>query len=160
MRIIVGAIGKLKNGPEGELVARYAERFSQTGRNLGLTGPDIVELPESRLGNAAQRKREEFFRLKEKLPDKAVIITFDERGKSLTSREFSAIIRKFADQGTVDLALLIGGPDGFDETVREEVDQVISFGKLTIPHQIVRILVMEQLYRAATILSNHPYHRD
>jgi len=160
LRLIVGCIGKLKSGPEAELVARYGERVAQMGRGLGLTGPDIAELPESRADRAEQRKVDEAMRLHGKLPDKTVTIAFDERGRSLSSRNFAEMIRNYADEGSSDLALLLGGPDGLDETLRDEADHVLSFGKLTMPHQIVRILLMEQLYRATTILSNHPYHRD
>lgn len=160
MRLIVGAIGKIKSGPEAELAARYGERFAQRGRTIGLAGPEVFELPESRAGKAGQRKIDEAQRMLEKLPERVAIILFDESGKSISSRDFAETVSKHADGGTSDLALLIGGPDGHDASLHGRAQHVFSFGKLTIPHQIVRILVMEQLYRATTILSNHPYHRD
>ena len=160
MRLIVGCIGKLKSGPEAELAKRYGERLAQTARGLGLTGPEIIELPEGRSSNSDQRKTDEADRLRENISERAVTIAFDERGKSVSSQEFSKMVQKHLDQGTRDLVLLIGGADGLDATLRDDADYVFSFGKLTMPHQIVRILVMEQLYRATTILANHPYHRD
>ncbi|MDD9908886.1 MAG: 23S rRNA (pseudouridine(1915)-N(3))-methyltransferase RlmH [Ahrensia sp.] len=160
MRLIVGAIGKLKRGPEAELVARYQKRAAQSGRPLGLSGPDIIELPESRADTAALRKSDESQRLLQRLPDKALILALDEGGKAISSRDFASIVTKHLKDGRAGLALLIGGPDGHGDSVLERAAITLSFGKLTMPHQIVRILIMEQLYRATTIAINHPYHRD
>ncbi len=160
MQLIVGCIGRLKGGPEAEIASRYEKRIAQSGRQLGLTGPKIIELPEGRSAESAQRKLDEANRLKQKLPARTVLVAFDERGKPMTSRDFSRIVQECAGKGVSDLAFLIGGADGLDPDFRGEADHILSFGRLTIPHQLVRILVMEQIYRATTILTNHPYHRD
>ncbi len=160
MRLIVGCIGRLKSGPEADIAARYEKRIAQSGRQLGLSGPKIIELPESRAAESAQRKTDEAYRLAQKLPEKAIAIAFDERGTSVNSRNFSEIIRRSSEEGASDLVFLIGGADGLDPQIRRRADHILSFGSLTIPHQLVRILVLEQIYRATTILTNHPYHRD
>ncbi|MEL6750918.1 MAG: 23S rRNA (pseudouridine(1915)-N(3))-methyltransferase RlmH, partial [Pseudomonadota bacterium] len=143
---------------ERELVDRYAKRLSGTGKSVGLTGFDMVELPESRADSGDARKNDEAARIRAKVPDRACLITFDERGKSMDSEVFAAIVGKAVDAAR-PIALVIGGPDGLSPDLRNEADHVVAFGKLTMPHQIVRALVLEQLYRATTILSGHPYHR-
>ncbi|MBM6595443.1 23S rRNA (pseudouridine(1915)-N(3))-methyltransferase RlmH [Microvirga pudoricolor] len=158
MRLSLLAVGRLKSGPERELVERYRQRIEAMGRGLGLAGFDMVEMPESRARRDDDRRQEEADILLEKA-GQAVLIVFDERGKSPTSEAFAARIRQWRDDGRGDIACIIGGPDGLDPRVRQRADLVVSFGALTMPHQIVRALVTEQLYRALTILSGHPYHR-
>ena len=158
MRATCLAIGRLKAGPERDLVERYAERLSSTGRVAGFSGIDILELPESRAGDGASRKQDEAERLIQKLPENALIVAFDERGKTMDSAQFAAIV-KHCGENARPLTLVLGGPDGFASSFRNSADHLVAFGKLTMPHQIVRALVLEQLYRATTILSGHPYHR-
>ncbi|MEM9734076.1 MAG: 23S rRNA (pseudouridine(1915)-N(3))-methyltransferase RlmH [Pseudomonadota bacterium] len=160
MRITLGAIGRLKKGPEQELVARYIDRTGKAGRAVGITGINTVELPESRLDTAALRQRDEMEGLLARVGSAEPLIVFDERGKNPTSRQFAKLLGRALDRGASHTACLIGGPDGLDESLRNKADHVIGFGALTMPHQIARILVAEQLYRAVTILTNHPYHRD
>ena len=158
MRLSLLAVGRLKNGPERELVERYRQRIDGMGRSFGLTGFDLVELPESRARREDDRRAEEA----EALLDRAgssVLVVFDERGKSPTSEAFAERIRHWRDEGRPGIACIIGGPDGLDPKVRQRADLVVSFGALTMPHQIVRALVAEQLYRALTIMAGHPYHR-
>ena len=95
-----------------------------------------------------------------RLDEKGRILAFDERGKTPSSREFAGLMESALNGGIPSFAMLIGGPDGLEDRIREKADHVISFGKLTLPHQMVRIMVFEQLYRATTILTGHPYHRD
>jgi len=152
------AVGRLKNGPERDLVERYRLRIEGMGRGLGFAGPDLVDLPESRARREDDRRTEEAAALMERAGSGALIV-FDERGKSLTSEAFAARIGSWRDEGRPGLACAIGGPDGLDPKVRARADIVLSFGALTMPHQIVRVLVVEQLYRALTILAGHPYHR-
>ena len=158
MRLRILAVGRLKKGPEAELVARYAARL-KGARAAGVAGFDIVEVAESRAGDALTRKREEWATLAARLPDGTVLVVLDERGATEDSRAFADRLRAAA-QGGRDLTLVIGGPDGLDPAARERADAAIAFGRLTLPHQIVRALVAEQLYRATTILIGHPYHRD
>lgn len=160
MKLRVVAVGRVKSGPERDLVERYSERLRGTGRSIGVGGVDLIEIPESRAANAAARKREEADAFENRLKDCSTLIAFDERGQHLTSRAFAALIERGAQAGAGDMAFLIGGPDGLDPAIRERANTVVAFGSLTMPHQLVRVLVLEQLYRAATILTGHPYHRD
>lgn len=159
MRLTLAAVGRLKKGPEHELARRYGDRLINSGRTVGLSGIRVLEIVESRASNAATRKREEASDLLARLPENACMFVFDEKGKSPSSLEFAKMLRSQMDSGTRDLVLTIGGPDGLDASLRQAAREVISFGRLTIPHQLVRILVLEQAYRATTILANHPYHR-
>ncbi|GGK52112.1 23S rRNA (pseudouridine(1915)-N(3))-methyltransferase RlmH [Salinarimonas ramus] len=158
MRLALVAIGRLKAGPERALVDRYVERARALARPLGFSGPDLVEIAESKARREADRKAEEAAALAAKLPDGALVV-LDERGRSLDSPTFASRLGGFRDAGRGAATFVIGGPDGLDETLRARADLVLSFGGLTIPHQIVRALVAEQTYRALTILSGHPYHR-
>ena len=159
MKISVFAVGRMKAGPEKELADRYFERFSKSGTSIGLEFSGLVETPESRARNAAERKGEEADRLRQHLAAGAALILLDERGKSVSSEDFADRLAALRDGGRRSLVIAIGGPDGHDPALRETADLVLSFGAQTWPHQMVRILLGEQLYRATTILSGHPYHR-
>ncbi|MEN3792309.1 23S rRNA (pseudouridine(1915)-N(3))-methyltransferase RlmH [Fulvimarina sp. MAC3] len=159
MRISIAAIGRLKRGPEQDLFDRYIERFRKTGPQTGLDWRALCEFPESRSGDAEARKAEEAARLKATLDEGAVLVTLDERGKTLSSEEFARALATWRDAGIRDCSLLIGGPDGHDAELRRSADLALSLGRLTFPHQIARVLLAEQLYRAVTILTGHPYHR-
>lgn len=158
MRITVLAVGRVKDGPERELIARYVERARATGRSLGLSGPDVIELPESRAARAEDRKAEEARAVADKLGG-ASLVVLDERARSVSSEEFAAMIRTRRDGGGRGLAFAIGGADGLDPDLRARADLALSFGAMTLPHQIVRLLVAEQIYRAMSIIAGHPYHR-
>lgn len=93
------------------------------------------------------------------LPDKATIIALDERGKNLDSRAFAGQLGRWRDDAVSAAVFLIGGPDGLSPDLRRKAALTIAFGAATWPHQMVRVMLLEQLYRAATILSGHPYHR-
>ena len=159
MRVSILSVGKLKSGPERELFERYSERFVQLSRGLNFDALRILESAESQLRRHEERQAEEAKIFHSNLDEKTYMIALDERGKQFSSPDFAGLLGKQRDSGRADIALLIGGPDGFDATIRSRADLVLSFGAMTIPHQLVRVLLMEQLYRAATILSNHPYHR-
>lgn len=159
MRVSVIAVGRMKNGPERGLVSRYLERASAAGRPLGLTGFTVTELPESRASSADARKTEEARAILGAMDGKSLAVVLDERGKSLSSEDFADRIGAWRDMGRPGLALVIGGADGLDPDLRQKADLVLSFSPMTWPHQIVRIMIAEQLYRATTILSGHPYHR-
>ncbi len=158
MKLAVIAVGRLKDGPERELVERYGERAKAVGRSLGFSPPKLVEVPESRARREADRRAEEGTAILAKTAS-AVLVAFDERGKALTSEAFAQLIGGWRDESRAAVNFVIGGPDGLDERVRAAADLVVSFGALTLPHQLVRVLVIEQLYRALTILAGHPYHR-
>ena len=160
MRVTIFAVGRLKAGPERELAARYLDRFSKSGAAAGMNFHRIVELPESRAAHADTRKREEHAALHRQLPPEAALLVLDEQGRGLGSEDFARLLGKWADAGKRELCICIGGADGHDPQLLNDADRVISFGRMTWPHQIVRILLAEQLYRAATILVGHPYHRN
>lgn len=159
MRIGLFAVGRLKAGPEKELAARYLDRFAKAGPAIGLEMGKLSEVGESRASSAPTRKREEAALLEKSLPEGTVLILLDERGKALDSEGFAQMIGNFRDGGKRELTIAIGGADGLDPALHARADAVLCLGKLTWPHQIVRILIAEQLYRAVTILSGHPYHR-
>lgn len=159
MRFTLFAVGRLKAGPEKELASRYLDRFVKSGPAIGLEFAKMVEVSESRASNPETRKREEAVLLEKAVPEGAVLVLLDERGKALDSETFARQIGNWRDGGKRDLVLAIGGADGLDPALYERADLVVNLGKLTWPHQIVRILIAEQLYRAVTILSGHPYHR-
>ena len=158
MKLAVIAVGRLKDGPERELVDRYGKRAKAVGRSLGFSPLQLIELPESRARREGDRRAEEGAAILDKAAG-AVLVALDERGKSLTSEAFAQRIGAWRDEGRAAVNLVIGGPDGLDGQVRGAADLVLSFGALTLPHQLVRVLVVEQLYRALTILAGHPYHR-
>jgi 23S rRNA (pseudouridine1915-N3)-methyltransferase len=159
MRISIHAVGRLKAGPERELADRYLDRADKAGRAIGFTAVTAREIVESRARDAEQRKQEEARDLLADLPPGALVIALDERGDSPTSEQFAAVLGAARDRGTPNAVLVIGGPDGHGPQLLAHAGQRISFGRLTWPHQIVRILAAEQIYRAITILSGHPYHR-
>lgn len=159
MRLVIAAVGRLKAGPERELLARYLERANASGKALALAPVEVVEIPESTAPTAAKRKSDEAKALLAALPAKAKLIVLDERGKSVASEDFATKLARFRDDGAACTALLIGGADGLDETLRKQADLAIAYGAATFPHQVVRILLAEQIYRVTTILAGHPYHR-
>jgi 23S rRNA (pseudouridine1915-N3)-methyltransferase len=159
MRLLIAAVGRLKAGPERELLARYLERANASGKSLALAPLEVFEVPESAAQSAAKRKSDEAKALLAAVPEKTKLIALDERGKSVSSEDFANKLARFRDDGASCTALLIGGADGLDETLRKKADLTFAFGAATFPHQIVRILLAEQIYRAITILLGHPYHR-
>jgi len=159
VKLDVIAVGRLKAGPERELVARYAERLGGMGRALGLSGPRLVELAESAARRDLGRKNEEGTAILREVPDTHRLILLDEGGSNLDSAGFARILGEWRDSGVTGVSFAIGGADGLAPVLKERAALVLSFGKMTMPHQIVRALVLEQLYRAATILAGHPYHR-
>jgi 23S rRNA (pseudouridine1915-N3)-methyltransferase len=159
MRIIVAAIGKLKRGPERELADRYRERAEKSGRGIGLRTVEIVEIAESRARDAQRRMLEESIALANIIPKDAATVLLDPRGEPVDSNAFAKRISGWNDGGR-DAAFVIGGPDGLAPTLSDEADLRLAFGALTWPHQLVRVILLEQIYRATTILSGHPYHRD
>ena len=160
MRIVVHAVGRMKAGPERELAGRYFDRFAKAGASLGFDFAGVIETPESRAHTPTERKREEAARLGAHIADGALLVLLDERGEKIGSDAFASRLAGWRDSGRKGIVVVIGGPDGHDSALRDKADAVLSFGALTFPHQIVRILLAEQLYRAATILAGHPYHRS
>ena len=159
MRIIVAAVGRLKQGPETELAERYAKRATQTGRNLGLRDVEIIEIRESRAAEAGKRMLEESIALATVIPQGAAVVLLDSRGDNLDSASIAAQFSKWRANDKSAVVFMIGGADGLAPSLRERANLAIAFGSATWPHQLVRIMLLEQLYRAVTILTGHPYHR-
>ncbi len=158
MRLGVICIGRLKAGPERELYARYAERIAAL-RRIGLEGLDLREIDESKAKTPVERMAREGEEMLAPLPADSALVVFDERGKAADSAAFTAFIGRERDAGRKTMWFAIGGSEGLDPRVRARATAVFSFGAMTLPHQLVRILAAEQIYRAMTILSGHPYHR-
>jgi 23S rRNA (pseudouridine1915-N3)-methyltransferase len=150
----------MKQGPERELVARYLDRAAATGKPLGLTGFAVTELTESRTSSPAARKAEEARAIAAHLPPGGIVVALEERGNSIGSEAFAQRIGRWRDEGKPALGFVIGGADGLDPAFVAGAHFTLSFSPLTWPHQLVRIMLAEQLYRATTILSGHPYHRE
>lgn len=160
MRILIGAVGRLKRGPERSLCVEYLDRTALQGRAVGLRGVDVREIPESRRKSSSERRNEEAAQLLAAAPDGACVIALDEKGNTESSKDFARRIAGLQADGVSDLALLIGGPDGHGPEVFARASATLSFGPMTWPHMLARAMLAEQLYRAVTILANHPYHRD
>jgi 23S rRNA (pseudouridine1915-N3)-methyltransferase len=160
MRLLLVCVGRSKAGPERDLAARYVERAAAAGRAIGFSGVELREAVESRAARPDDRKRDEAKALAARLPPRARVIALDETGEEATSLGLAAKLGRARDEAIADVAFVIGGPDGLDPAFLATASLTLCFGKLTWPHQLARILAAEQIYRAMTILSGHPYHRD
>ncbi|MEH2564943.1 MULTISPECIES: 23S rRNA (pseudouridine(1915)-N(3))-methyltransferase RlmH [unclassified Bradyrhizobium] len=159
MRLVVVCIGRLKQGPERDLAERYRERFDDVGRKLGFRGLEIHEIPESRARDAASRIAEEAAAISALIPEKYVLVALDERGQNVDSATFARHLGRWRDEGSANTIFIIGGADGLSPDLQRKAKLRIAFGTATWPHQMVRVMLLEQIYRAATILAGHPYHR-
>jgi len=160
MRLLLVCVGRLKSGPEREMAARYLQRAGAAGRSLGFTSIDLREIEESRARRPEDRKIEEAKSIRGPLAGSAKMILFDECGAALSSKAFAEQLSGLRDEGAATIALVIGGADGLAAELRVEAARCVSLGHMTWPHQLVRIMAAEQIYRAITILAGHPYHRE
>lgn len=160
MRVLLLAVGRMKSGPERDLLVRYIERTQAMARSVGLSGIEVREVDEGRSRSSLDRKRMEALALTAELPPGARVAVLDERGQALSSDGFAQDLGRARDAGRAAYAVVIGGPDGFADDFRARADLCLAFGKATFPHQLVRVLAAEQIYRTATILAGHPYHRS
>ncbi len=159
MRLLIAAVGRLKQGPERELFAHYLARAEAAGRKLGLSPLTVIEVAEAKGAAAKARSEAEAQALLAKVPSSHKIICLDPDGELLGSEDFAKVIAKFRDGGAPGLAFLIGGADGLGRAASLKADRVLSLGPMTLPHGLARIVLAEQIYRAVTILAGHPYHR-
>jgi 23S rRNA (pseudouridine1915-N3)-methyltransferase len=159
MRFLIAAVGRLKQGPERELAAAYRKRAEAIGRGFGLRDIEIVEIRESRAHDVERRRTEESFANANVIPEQAIVAMLDERGDNLDSATLAGLLRKWREEDRAAVCFVIGGADGLAPTLRERAKLKLAFGAATWPHQLVRIMLLEQLYRAGTILAGHPYHR-
>ncbi len=155
MRLHICAVGRIRSGPERVLIDDYLARFDKTGRALGLGPCREHETDERKATTQADEGRA----LLRALPEGAHLLALDERGRQMSSPDLAGWLMQLRDRGTGDLACVIGGADGLSAEVIERADAQLSFGAMVWPHRLVRVMLAEQLYRAATILSGSPYHR-
>ena len=155
MRVHIIAVGRLRGGPEQDLVDDYLTRFDRTGRALGLGPARVVEVDDRKGGGMSTQAT----LLRKAVPSGAIVVILDERGRTESSPRFAERMARWRDDGSSDLALIIGGADGIDPALRDEADFALSFGNMVWPHMLVRVMLAEQLYRAASILAGTPYHR-
>jgi 23S rRNA (pseudouridine1915-N3)-methyltransferase len=150
-RIEILAVGKVKKGPWAELLAEYQQRMRWN--------VSIHEI-ESRITDAKAQQQDEMKQMLARLDGDSFVIVMDERGDGLRSLDFAHTLEKLGNSGISKISILIGGAEGFTEDVRTRANLLLSFGQQTWPHIMVRIMIMEQIYRAQQILANHPYHRE
>ena len=155
MRLTVLAMGRARNGPEKALTDDYLKRLEPMGRGVGLGPARLLEL-EAKSG----RREDESALLLERAPAGARLVALDERGETPSSLDFAKKLGRWRDEGASEAVFLIGGADGHAESLRARADWVVSLGRLTLPHMLARAVLAEQLYRAASILAGHPYHRE
>lgn len=159
VKLTLICVGRLKDGPERLLALRYLERSQAMIKKLGFTGLRLVELAESRARRDEDRRAEEAQAILETCEGQNFLV-LDEKGEPWSSQDFARTLGQRRDRGEKGLSIVIGGADGLDPALRAKAAGVLSYGAATFPHQIVRILLAEQLYRAMTIMAGHPYHRD
>jgi 23S rRNA (pseudouridine1915-N3)-methyltransferase len=159
MRLVIAAVGRLKDGPERALLDKYRERFAPLAKRLGFAPVTWLEIGESRRADDDARREEEGAALLKLVREAEFLMALDERGKAVTSAGFAQALAKARDGGAKAAGIVIGGPDGLSEAVRNAAHLKVSFGAITLPHGLARVVLAEQLYRAATILAGHPYHR-
>lgn len=155
MRVHICAVGRLRQGPERDLYDDYLTRFDRTGRALALGPAQLTEVEDKKGGGMSA----EAALLQRAIPNGALICTMDERGKVMSSPAFAQQLGSWRDQGRQDVVFVIGGADGIDPALKAQADASLSFGKMVWPHMLVRVMLAEQLYRAASILAGSPYHR-
>ncbi|MDE3120759.1 MAG: 23S rRNA (pseudouridine(1915)-N(3))-methyltransferase RlmH [Paracoccaceae bacterium] len=155
MRVHICAVGRLRAGPERDLIDDYLTRFDRTGRPLGL-GPATLHEVEDRKGGGMTAEADLLDRA---VPSGALLAVLDERGAIMASPDFAAELARWRDNGRQDVAFVIGGADGIAPALRNRADFALSFGKMVWPHMLARVMLAEQLYRAASILAGSPYHR-
>lgn len=152
MKVIIAAIGKFKSSPEKDIYTSYLKRIPWK--------VDLKEFEAKKGLSGAQLKEAEAQLLLSAIPKSCKIIALDETGKNIPSVELAGLISSWQSAGTSNLAFIIGGADGLDPALRQKADFTLSFGRLTWPHMLVRAMLAEQIYRAYSIISKHPYHRE
>lgn len=158
MRVTIAAVGRLKDGAERHLVQRYVARLS--ARPAGVGPLSFKEIAEGRQASAAARQADEAERLLRAVADADLQVLLDGKGRMLSSEAFASLLGQRRDSGTATIAFLIGGPDGHGGAARDAAHLQVSLGPMTLTHGLARVVLTEQIYRAAMILAGHPYHRE
>lgn len=159
MRLTIGAIGHLRSGPEHDLIAHYRTAIKATAARAGIASLSFVEIDDRKLAKGLAGVDSASLALLQKIPKDSFIVAMDEDGKCLSSKQFSAKLTAWG-QNHRDIAFLIGGADGHSDHLKSKSDFILSLGPATWPHMLARAMLTEQVYRASTILSGHPYHRE
>lgn len=159
MKLKVISIGQLKNNPILEIQKDYESRILNLSKSVGIKNLEIKELPISKKSSIKERQKEEAKIISQHIKQDNLNVFLDGKGENINSVDISQIISKSSFDGK-DLVFFIGGPDGFDEKIIKVANKIISFGRVTWPHKLIRIMLLEQLYRGITIINNHPYHRN
>ena len=159
MKLKVISIGQLKNNPILEIQKDYESRILNLSKSVGIKNLEIKELPISKKSSIKERQKEEAKIISQHIKQNNLNLFLDGKGENINSVDISQIISKSSFDGK-DLVFFIGGPDGFDEKIIKVANKIISFGRVTWPHKLIRIMLLEQLYRGITIINNHPYHRN
>ena len=156
MKILIAAVGRLRDGHEAALTADYLQRAAVGGRQLGFKSVDLIEVEAKPNGD----QRAEAGALFRATPDHSRKVLLDERGAEWASRQLAEKLARWRDDGVACTTFWIGGADGVSQSVKDNADEKLAFGRQTWPHRLVRVMISEQIYRAVTILSGNPYHRD
>ncbi len=156
MRLLIAAVGRLREGPEAALTADYIARAAAAGRQLGFKSVELIEVE----GKPSSEPRPEAAALFRATPDDARKILLDERGAEWTSRQLAEKLARWRDDGVACATFWVGGAGGVSQSVKDQADEKLAFGRQTWPHRLVRVMISEQIYRAVTILCATPYHRD
>ena len=159
MKLKVISVGQLKNNPILEIQRDYESRILNLSKSVGIKNLEIKELPVSKKSSIKERQKEEAKIISQHIKQDNLNVFLDGKGENINSVDISQIISKSSFDGK-DLVFFIGGPDGFDEKIIKVGNEIISFGRVTWPHKLIRIMLLEQLYRGITIINNHPYHRN
>jgi 23S rRNA (pseudouridine1915-N3)-methyltransferase len=159
LRLEIHSIGKMKKGPEQDLLDRYVSRSEKAGRQLGFSGPYLRDVSESRSSSVVMRKKEEASMLISMIKPGGYMIALDEHGIDINSTDLAALLQKNLHASAPAIHFAIGGPDGHGDEILQNAHMKIRLGKMTWPHQLVRVMIAEQIYRSITLLSGHPYHR-
>lgn len=149
-------VGRLRGAPEAAMAQDYIDRAAASGRQLGFSAIELIEV-EGRPASDPRRDAQAVLRA---TPDDGKKILLDERGRDIGSRPFAEKLAAWRDEGVPAVTFWIGGADGAAQTLKDQADDKLAFGRWTWPHRLVRVMAAEQIYRAVTILSHSPYHRD
>tara|TARA_B100000925_G_scaffold50850_1_gene33115 strand:- start:171 stop:653 length:483 start_codon:yes stop_codon:yes gene_type:complete len=160
LNINILAIGKVLNSPYSSISDHYISNIQSISKRSGVANFTVNEVEKSREKDAELRKQREFDSVTKKLDiQNSINILLDEKGKLISSTKLKSMLYEYQLSSKKNLNFIIGGPDGTSGKMKEIADENISLSKMTLPHLLVRILLLEQIYRALTILINHPYHK-
>ena len=161
MRLEILAVGQMRGTSEEQLVTTYTDRAIKAGRQMGFDGPHLSEVKERKGASGEAKQRQEAGLVQAALAQRqGLTVMLDETGKTMSSRAFASRLKAWQETGAPQITFVIGGADGLTDELRQSADVTLSLGAMTWPHMLARALLCEQIWRAISILGNHPYHRD